>query len=499
MSETDYEKVKKNRAVKDGAFPAGPQMTVFDIWLHLFRKYCMIREIMIQIDLEEPMGNKNNTDFGRVLGDALQDALLSGDYSRLRKTVNDTVHTVVDKTIDCARSAEEAAERFFDGKKTPPGWGSSGWNPGHVWESPEREGPQEPPQNDAGPAAGGTEGHGKGRSFAKNAPPGAARRASGGPQTAVPQKQADAFPAPPYLKKTGRDKFFGGFTAAAGFFIALPAGMTALAMAIHEAPYGFRILPVAASSILIAVAVLCMIMAVNGLHMFGRAKRFRQYWSLLREKGFCDLSSLAEAVEKRPKYVFRDISRMMNAGLLPGGHFDKEKTCLIMGEDLYRQYLLTQEGIKRREKMTADPVIAAGLEAVHQIRAANAALPGAVITEKLNRLEDVTAGIFAYVEQRPAKLQEIRRFMDYYLPTTVKMVKSYQEFEAQAETAAIRNAKDEILATLDTISTAFETLLDGLYQDDTLDISTDISVLKTMLAQEGLTGRDFEKRDIDHE
>ena len=80
--------------------------------------------------------------------------------------------------------------------------------------------------------------------------------------------------------------------------------------------------------------------------------------------------------------------------------------------------------------------------------------------------------------------------MDYYLPSAIKLVKSYQDFEAQPETATVSKAKDEILATLDVINTAFETLLDGLYQEDAMDVSTDISVLKTMLAQEGLTGHD---------
>lgn len=455
---------------------------------------------MIHTDLEEPMGNRNNTDFGRDFGDALQDALLSGDFSRLRRTVNSTFRTVVDKTIECAKSAEEAAEQLFEGKKEPPGWGQGpyGWVPGRVWEPPEQPTPQESPENNAGPAEAPNGEPANGPASEKvrqeprrtQAPP----RKRPQPQPTAPKKQTDALPVPAYLKKSTRDKILGGFIAAIGFLVAVPAGTTALVMAVHELPYGFRVLPVAVSSILIAVTILSVILAINGCRMFGRAKRFRQYWSLLREKGFCDISVLADAVEKRPRYVVRDVTRMLNAGLLPGGRLDERKSCLIIGQDLYQQYLSAQEGMKRREKTTVDPVIAAGLEAVHQIRSANAALPGAVVTEKLNRLEDVTASIFAYVEQRPAKLQDIRRFMDYYLPTTVKLVKSYQEFEAQAETAATRDAKEEILATLDTISTAFETLLDGLYQDDTLDISTDISVLKTMLAQEGLTGCDFKKR-----
>lgn len=85
--------------------------------------------------------------------------------------------------------------------------------------------------------------------------------------------------------------------------------------------------------------------------------------------------------------------------------------------------------------------------------------------------------------------------MNYYLPTTVKLVISYQEFENQpVQGENIRNTKQEILDILDTVNNAFASLLDSLFQNDAIDISADISVLKTMLAQEGLTNQEFEGR-----
>ena len=82
--------------------------------------------------------------------------------------------------------------------------------------------------------------------------------------------------------------------------------------------------------------------------------------------------------------------------------------------------------------------------------------------------------------------------MSYYLPTTLKLVNAYREFDAQpVQGENILSAKREIEETLDTINLAFENLFDGLFEDDAIDISTDISVLETMLRQEGLTGSDF--------
>ncbi len=78
--------------------------------------------------------------------------------------------------------------------------------------------------------------------------------------------------------------------------------------------------------------------------------------------------------------------------------------------------------------------------------------------------------------------------MEYYLPTTLKLLEAYKEFDRQpVQGENITTAKKEIEKTLDTINLAFENLLDDLFEDAAMDVSTDISVLNTMLAQEGLT------------
>ena len=100
--------------------------------------------------------------------------------------------------------------------------------------------------------------------------------------------------------------------------------------------------------------------------------------------------------------------------------------------------------------------------------------------------------LYCYLREHPEKSDQMRRFMEYYLPTTVKLVESYAEFDsAGVEGENIRTAKEEIEKTMDTINEAFEKLLDDLFQETAWDVSSDISVLKTMLAQEGLTKNDF--------
>ena len=83
--------------------------------------------------------------------------------------------------------------------------------------------------------------------------------------------------------------------------------------------------------------------------------------------------------------------------------------------------------------------------------------------------------------------------MDYYLPMTVKLLDAYEDMDRQPiQGENIRSSKAEIEKTLDTLNDAFARLLDSVFQDTAWDVSSDISVLNTMLAQEGLTGSAFE-------
>ena len=111
----------------------------------------------------------------------------------------------------------------------------------------------------------------------------------------------------------------------------------------------------------------------------------------------------------------------------------------------------------------------------------------------MDRLYDVVDKILFCVEKQPEKLEEIRQLMKYYLPTTLKLVKAYREFEENTiQGNNIQTAKNEIELSLDTINDGFERLLNNLFEQDAMDISTDIYVLQNMLAREGLTENPFE-------
>jgi 5-bromo-4-chloroindolyl phosphate hydrolysis protein len=116
------------------------------------------------------------------------------------------------------------------------------------------------------------------------------------------------------------------------------------------------------------------------------------------------------------------------------------------------------------------------------------------ISEKISRLELIVSRIFEQVAKDPSLAPELHQFMSYYLPTTQKLLDVYAELDVQpVQGQNISETKSEIEGTLDTINRAFENLLDSCYKDTAWDVSTDISVLNTMLEKEGLTGDELDK------
>lgn len=258
------------------------------------------------------------------------------------------------------------------------------------------------------------------------------------------------------------------------------------------------------------VAAACTVLAITGIIMNRRAKRFKIYMKTIGTKEFYSIEELAQATGKNEKYVIKDLKKMMLRRWFLEGHLDEQKTCFMLTDEAYQMYLDTQAELERRKKeeeqqkkeremLEQDPVrkqlkitIEEGREYIRRIRGINDYIPGEEISGKLYRLEKVCTRIFEYIEEKPDQLSDIRKFMNYYLPTTLKLVETYYEFSTQpVQGANITTAQKEIEDMLDNINQAFETMYDKLFEESAMDISTDISVLSTMLAQEGLLDHEF--------
>ena len=244
----------------------------------------------------------------------------------------------------------------------------------------------------------------------------------------------------------------------------------------------------------------------KGISTGKRFKRAAIYAKQAEKRMYCSIEELAAQIGKSKEFVTKDIQRMLEKGIFPEGHLDEQKTCLILDNATYGQYLECQKALKEREQQAAieepkteskdsgklEQMMAAGRNYLRILREANDAIPGEAISQKLYDLENVIRKIFESVEKHPEQMEEMERFMEYYLPTTVKLVNAYRDFDSTGTDGAnISTAKEEIEQTLDTINQAFERLLDDLYQEAALDITTDASVLQTMLKKDGWAESDF--------
>lgn len=118
----------------------------------------------------------------------------------------------------------------------------------------------------------------------------------------------------------------------------------------------------------------------------------------------------------------------------------------------------------------------------------NGQIEDAAVSERIDRIGSLTAGIFRAVIEKPEREQDVRKFMNYYLPTTIKLLKSYDMLESQSfQGENIVASRKKIESVLDMLIEAFEKQLDRLFRDDALDIATDIDVLETMMAGDGLS------------
>ena len=127
--------------------------------------------------------------------------------------------------------------------------------------------------------------------------------------------------------------------------------------------------------------------------------------------------------------------------------------------------------------------------AVSEMRRLNDAIQDETISTQIDRLEATTKKIVEHVVENPKKLPQIRRFLNYYLPTTLKLLNAYDRADSAGISGAnVDGTKGKVEDIMGTIVTAFDKQLDALFGDEALDISTDITVMEQMLAREGIGG-----------
>ena len=214
-----------------------------------------------------------------------------------------------------------------------------------------------------------------------------------------------------------------------------------------------------------------------------RLRRYAKYQAIAGKKPTVTISQLAAAANVSTRRVENDLEQMVQKG------FWGKEAYLDLGRGVLVRTFEAAEGLELTQK-EAQPAPAEAEKGysgqLRDIRRANDRIADPAISAKIDRLEELAGKIFRIVEEEPAKKAKASTFLNYYLPTTQKLLDSYADFEeAGVSGENVSQAKQRIADTMDKIVAGFERQLDQLYQSDAMDVDSDIRVMEQMLRRDG--------------
>lgn len=421
------------------------------------------------------MNEKNDfSDIGNRIKDAIQDAVGSGDFGQLNEVIKGTVNGALDEV---GKQVEQVGNAM--GRRVPR--------------------------------------------YPRSGPAGA------GYQTAQAYEREDGttvYRTP--LPQRVRNRIFYKNGKVSGILLTVFGSIAAGAFGI-PALILFITWMVTAKAALSTLSIVFLVLASAGGLMLWQGCRIRKrltraerYLKLAGEDMYIWMRDLSTRTGLSEARLRRQVKGMIRDGFFPEGHMDEDGSIFVLNDETWEQYLeerkeheakqIAEQEKVRLEKQNAKSVQhesteqeegpereaqrrleQEGHDYMEQLRELNLQIPGEVISNKLYQLDYLLNRIFTALREHPEKSAQMRHFMEYYLPTTVKLVESYAEFDrAGVEGENIKKAKCEIEKTMDTIISAFEKVLDDLYQDAAFEAAADARVLKTILAQDGYAEHEFE-------
>lgn len=254
-----------------------------------------------------------------------------------------------------------------------------------------------------------------------------------------------------------------------------------------------------------------------------RYSEFRRLANMIGDRGAVSLRELTSRLGMSLEDVTNALQEMIDEGYIPSGAFIDHSTMMLhLGDDIVETSFVDEapaqpaarpaqaqqapevKAQKAQEKTPArptpvprkSPADSEEFEAkLREIRQLNEEIEDGPVSERIDRIGELTASIFRVVREKPEHAEEVRRFMNYYLPTTFKLLKSYSLMEKQSyQGENIQASRKKIEDVLDTLIHAFEQQQDRLFRSEALDVETDISVLETMMASDGLLEKNNDLR-----
>lgn len=229
-----------------------------------------------------------------------------------------------------------------------------------------------------------------------------------------------------------------------------------------------------------------------------RALRYKKYLRELGNNTVVTIDDLCSCAAVEPETVMKDLTYFIKKDYFKEARIVENNSIFILDKKTYEVYknnykdvYLGNKNEENLEEGKVDSALEIGKSYITEIAAYLPRLPENIQTD-VTRLLSIVREIFKQIKKDPERIEELSKFMDYYLPTTVSLLKRYNEFsESEVVTESQKNSMAEIEKTISTIDEAFLKLLNEIYGNVAMDINSDITVLTTMLKQEGLLDNDF--------
>ena len=404
---------------------------------------------------------------GSDILDAVSDAVSRGDYSNLSETIRRSVNTISEAGMKSAGQAAKNMRRdayvFSEHMK-----GSTA-----AWQRPESL-----------------------RTYSKG---NKKITVSASPGTAV----SNALPATPYFTQGQRfSPYAGGVQAALGIVGCLGTGAVAIPTLLTGLIAG--VVPATVVGAVFAAGLAASAFVTKkGFDKQRLFTRYRKYGRVIGDAEYIRIDDLSHLSGVDKKRLIQDIRTCQDKGYLSESFIDTQETTLMVTRSSYDQYVKAEQGRLQREKeerrlqenlsgsvygAEVTRIISEGEDYLKTVKELNDRIPDEEMSRKISRIEELMHRTFEEVKRQPKSANSLRKYMSYYLPTTVKLLNAYADLDGKPEIGEnIAQTKREISDSLDMVGDAFEKLFDSLFEEMSWDISSDISVMKTMMAQDGLT------------
>lgn len=225
----------------------------------------------------------------------------------------------------------------------------------------------------------------------------------------------------------------------------------------------------------------------TGIRKRKRAKMQRRYAAIIGNREWMALEEIAQALPTTEYQCEKELQALIDEGYYgPAAFIDSTRGVFYRSSDVAQVHESSR--VKKGPSVSKPVDLDNHEEVIKEIRRLNDEIADPDVSARIDKIEQLTDSIYKLIDKYPEKRSQVTTFMDYYLPTTLKLLSAYGTFEDQAASGEnIKSAKANIESILDTLVSGFSQQLDRLFETDAMDISGDIQVLEQMMERDGLT------------